>query len=95
MNAANARVRVVNVGTGVGAVNTFVNGALTVGALGTASASLYFELPAATYAVTFVDSTTAATLLDIPALPVAAGHTYTLFLIGSPGALTYVLTQDR
>jgi hypothetical protein len=95
MTAGNARVRVVNAGTGLGSVNTYINGALTVGALVSGAASLYFELPAAAYDLTFVDATSSGTVLDIPALALAAGHTYTVVLIGTPTAPAYVLTQDR
>jgi hypothetical chaperone protein len=56
--------------------------------------SLYFELPPATYTFTFVNPTTSAILLDVPGVTLAAGHTYSLFLIGPPGQLTTLLTQD-
>ena len=95
MTAGNARVRVVNAGTGMGSVNTYINGALTVGALVGGAASLYFELPAASYDLTFIDAASSGTVLDIPALALAAGHTYTVVLIGTPTAPAYVLTQDR
>jgi len=91
----NARVRVVNVGSDVGSVTTLVNGTLTVGALINGSPSLYFELPASTYLFSFVDSASSASLLDVPNVALAAGHTYTLFLIGPAGHLGYLLTQDR
>lgn len=90
-----ARLRVVNASNALGSVKTFVNGTLTVATLVSTTASLYFELPAASYTVTFVDATSSATTLDIPGLALAAGHTYTLFLIGAPGQAAYVLTQDR
>lgn len=93
--AGNARVRVVNAASGGGSVNTFVNGNLTVGALVAGSPSLYFELPAQTYTFSFVDSTSSSVLLDVPGVVLAAGHTYTLFLIGPPGQFTSLLTQDR
>jgi hypothetical protein len=91
----NARVRVINAGSDIGAVNLLVNGTLTVGSLPDGTASLYFELPPASYVASFVDPTTSATLLDIPALVLGAGHTYTLVLVGSAGQFSYVLAQDR
>lgn len=95
-NPANARVRVVNAGTGVGAITTFVDGTLTVGTLGNATTSLYFELSAGTHAISFLDPTSTATLLQVrPAPTLAAGHTYTLLLIGTADALSYLLIQDR
>ena len=95
MTPGNARVRVVNVGSDTGSVTTFVNGTLTVGALVNGSPSLYFELPASTYLFSFVDSASSTNLLDVPNVTLAAGHTYTLFLIGPAGHLTTLLTQDR
>jgi hypothetical protein len=93
--AGNARVRVVNAQSGGAGVTTFVNGGLAVGALTPGQASLYFELPAQTYTFGFVDSTSSAPLLDVPGVVLAAGHTYTLYLIGLPGQLTSLLTLDR
>jgi hypothetical protein len=90
-----ARVRIVNAGSDIGGVSTLVNGSLTVGALGAGATSLYFELPPTSYTFTFVDPTTSAVLLDVPGVALAAGHTYTLFLIGPPGQLTSLLTQDN
>jgi hypothetical protein len=95
MTAGNARVRVVNVRSDAGTVNTYVNGALTVGALSQASPSLYFELPAGSYLFSFTDAGTSAPLLDVPGVTLVADHTYTLFLIGPTGQLTTLLTTDR
>jgi hypothetical protein len=95
MTTGNARVRVVNAGTGLGAVGTYINGALAVGTLPVGSTSLYFELAPATYAVSFVDTASSGVVLAIPAVTLAANHTYTLLLIGTPTAPAYVLTQDR
>jgi len=94
MTAGNARLRVVNAGTGLGSASTFINGALAVGALPNGATSLYFELAPATYAVSFHDVASSGVILDIPAVTLAANHTYTLFLIGTPTAPAYVLTQD-
>jgi hypothetical protein len=90
----NARVRVVNVLSDTGIFETFVNGTLAVGTLGPGLPSLYFELPAASYAFAFVDPTTSATLLQ-DNVSVAAGHTYTVFLLGSSGAIRDLVTLDR
>lgn len=90
----NARIRVVNVSSDTTSFVTLINGSLAVGALGPASPSLYFELPAATYTVAFADPTTSATLLQ-DSLTVAAGHTYTVFVMGTAGALRDLVTQDR
>ena len=95
MTAGNARLRVVNGGTGLGSASTYINGALAVGTLPNGATSLYFELAPATYAVSFVDVASSGIILNIPAVTLAANHTYTLVLVGTPTAPTYVLTQDR
>jgi hypothetical protein len=76
-------------------VITLLNGALVVGALASGQPSLYFELPPAAYNFTFADATSQAPLLTVPDVVVSANHTYTLFLLGPPGQLTFLLTQDR
>jgi hypothetical protein len=91
----NARVRVVNAGSGTGNVSTLLNGSLAVGALASGLSSLYFEVAAASYDFTFVDPTSQAVLLSVPGVALGANHTYTLFLVGQPGQLTSLLTQDR
>jgi hypothetical protein len=91
----NARLRVVNLESGGTGVITLLNGALVVGALASGQPSLYFELPPAAYNFTFADATSQAPLLTVPDVVVSANHTYTLFLLGPPGQLTFLLTQDR
>jgi hypothetical protein len=91
----NARLRVVNVESASSSVTTLLNGSLIVGALSTGQPSLYFELPPASYNFTFVDATTQAPVLNANNVVLGADHTYTLFLLGPPGQLTYLLTQDR
>jgi hypothetical protein len=95
MTTGDARVRVMNATTGGTTFNTLVNGTLTVGTLANASPSLYFELPPASYAFDFIDPTSSANLLSLPNVVLAAGHTYTIFVIGPPGQLTGLITQDR
>ena len=91
----NARIRVVNATSAGATFNTLVNGALTVATLANAATSLYFELPAASYTFDFVDPTSSANLLSVPNVAFAAGHTYTIFVMGAPGQLTSLITQDR
>ena len=76
-------------------ITTFVNGSLVVGALAPGNSSVFFELPAQTYTFGFVDATTSADLLDVPGVVLAAGHTYTIYLIGPAGQLGSLVTQDR
>jgi hypothetical protein len=95
MVAGNARVRVVNVNSAGVKVNTYVNGSLVVGALTPGNSSLYFELPAQTYTFGFVDATSNTDVLDVPGIVLAAGHTYTIYLIGPSGQFSTAITQDR
>jgi len=90
----NARIRVVNLRSDAGSFETFVNGTLVVGTLAPELPSLYFELPAATYTFAFVDPSTSATVLQ-ESINVAAGHTYSVFVMGTSDALRDVVTLDR
>ena len=89
-----ARVRFVNVATNLGAVDVLVNFAKRVSNLGTNAASSYIELPEDTYAINFDLAGTTTVVLSIPAVSVTAPRTYTLYLVGASGSLTYVLTRD-
>jgi len=92
--AGNARLRVINVAPGVGAVDVLVNFAKRVSALATNTASSYFELAEDTYTIDFNLAGTTTNVLNLPAVAVTAGRTYTLYLMGTPGALAGILTRD-
>ena len=89
-----ARVRFVNVASGVGAVDVLVNFARRVSALGTNSASGYLELVEDTYAINFDSAGTTNVLLSMPSVSVNAGRSYTLYLVGTATQLAGVLTRD-
>ncbi|HEY2818856.1 MAG TPA: DUF4397 domain-containing protein [Casimicrobiaceae bacterium] len=89
-----ARVRFVNVATNLGAVDVLVNFSKRVSNLGPNAASSYIELPEDTYAINFDLAGTTTVVLTIPAVSVTAARTYTLYLVGASGSLTYVLTRD-
>ena len=89
-----ARVRFVNVAPGVGAVDVLVNFAKRASNLATNSASSYVELPEDTYAINFDLAGTTTVVLSMPAVAVTAGHTYTLYLVGTTGQLSGLLTRD-
>jgi len=95
MVAGNARVRVLNANSAGKSVTTFVNGSLVVGALSPGNSSVYFELPAQTYTFGFVDATTSTDVLDVPGVVLAAGHTYTIYLLGPAAQFSSLITQDR
>jgi hypothetical protein len=90
----NARIRVVNTLSDTGSFQTFVNGTLAVGTEGPAQPSLYFELPAASYAFAFIDPATSTPLLQ-DTISVEAGHTYTVFVMGTSGAVRDLVMLDR
>jgi hypothetical protein len=92
----NARMRVINVAPGLGAVDVLVNFATKVSALATNAASSYFELPADTYTINFDLAGTTTVVLSLPAVDLTqgAGRTYTLYLMGQPNTLAGILTRD-
>ena len=89
-----ARMRVVNVAPGLGAVDVLINFAKRVAALNTNAASSYVELVEDTYTINFDLADTTTIVLNLPSVSVTAGRTYTLYLMGTPGALAGVLTRD-
>jgi hypothetical protein len=88
-----ARMRVVNVAPGLGAVDVLINFAKRVSGLATNAASGYIELVEDTYTVNFDLADTTTVVLSLP-VAVTAGRTYTLYLMGTTGALAGVLTRD-
>jgi hypothetical protein len=92
----NARMRVVNVAPGLGAVDVLVNFATKVSNLATNAASSYFELPADTYTINFDLTGTTTVVLSMPSVDLTsgAGRTYSLYLMGTPNALAGILTRD-
>ncbi|MEO5763883.1 MAG: DUF4397 domain-containing protein, partial [Casimicrobiaceae bacterium] len=89
-----ARVRFVNVTSGVGPVDVYVNFALRVGNVPVNASSGYGEFAENTYQVTFNVAGTTTLLLNLPAVAVTAGRTYTLYLVGTPGNLAGALLRD-
>jgi len=89
-----ARLRFVNVAVGLGAVDVYVNFAPKVAALATNAASGYQEFVEDTYAINFDLAGTTNVVLNLPAVSLSASHTYTLYLVGTPGSLAGVLTRD-
>jgi len=89
-----ARVRFVNVAPNVGPVDVYVNFAQRVANIPTNASSGYIEFAENTYTVTFNVAGTTTLLLNLPAVAVTAGRTYTLYLMGTPGNLTGALLRD-
>ncbi|MEO5763884.1 MAG: DUF4397 domain-containing protein [Casimicrobiaceae bacterium] len=93
-SAGRARVRFVNVAPALGAVDVYVNFAPRVTALATNTASGYTEYVDDTYAINFDLAGTTNVVLSLPSVALAAGRTYTIYLVGTPGALAAVVTAD-
>ena len=93
-SAGRARVRFVNVAPNLGPVDVYVNFAPKVSALASNAASTYLELNEDTYTVNFDLAGTTNVVLNLPAVAVTAGRTYTLYLVGTSGSLAGVLTAD-
>jgi hypothetical protein len=95
-SVGNARMRVINVAPGLGAVDVLVNFATKVSALATNAASSYFELPADTYTINFDLAGTTTIVLSLPSVDLTqgSGRTYTLYLMGTPNTLAGILTRD-
>ena len=89
-----ARVRFVNVAVNVGPVDVYVNFVPRAAGVATNAASGYVELVQNAYAVTFDIAGTTTLLLNLPAVAVTAGQTYTLYFVGTSGALAGVLTRN-
>jgi len=93
--AANgARVRFVTVASNLGAVDVLVNFALKVAGLGTNAASSYVAFTQDVYSINFDLAGTTNVVLSMPAVEFDAGHTYTLYLVGTGNQLAGVLTRD-
>jgi hypothetical protein len=89
-----ARIRFVNVAPNVGPVDVYVNFAPQASGVATNAASGYVALAENTYAITFDVAGTTTLLLNLPAIALTSGRTYTLYLVGTSGALAGVLTRD-
>jgi hypothetical protein len=89
-----ARVRFVNVASEVGPVDVYVNFAQRASNVAPNSSTGYQELTDGTYTVTFNVAGTTTLLLNLPAVSVTAGRTYSLYLVGTPGSLSGALLRD-
>ncbi len=91
----NARVRFVNVAPDVAATDVLVNFAKQVVGLPLNTASSYRELAENTYAISFQLTGTQTSLVNLPAVALTAGRTYSLYLVGASGSYGGTLTADR
>jgi hypothetical protein len=88
------RVRFVNVATDVGAVDVLVNFAKKVSNLSALAPSDYVALVFDTYAINFDLAGTTTLVLSLPAVALTTGQNYTLYLVGTSGSYSGVLTRD-
>jgi hypothetical protein len=92
--AGSARVRFVNAAANTGPVDIYVNFAPRATNVAPNTSSGYIEFVENTYTVTFNVAGTTTLLLNLPAVAVTAGRTYTLYLVGTPGSLAGPLLRD-
>ena len=88
-----ARIRFVNAGSDIGPVDILVNFAKAFTGVPNASATTYAEELEDTYTITFVIAGTTTDLLSMP-VAVTAGRTYSMYLVGTAGQYTAILTRD-
>ena len=93
-SVGSARLRFVNVASNVGPVDVYVNFAQRASNVAPNTSSGYQEFVDGTYTVTFNVAGTTTLLLNLPAVAVTAGRTYTLYLVGTPGSLSGALLRD-
>ena len=93
--AGTARLRFVNVAANLGPVDVLVNFARKVASLPTNAGSAYIEFPEDAYTIDFTAAGTAMSLLTLQGVSVTAAHTYTLYLVGTSGQLSALLTRDN
>lgn len=91
----NARVRFVNASPNVGPIDVNVNFARRVANLSTGAASSYIQLTQDTYAINFDIAGTTTVLLSLPSVPLTAGYTYSIYLVGSANQLASIQTRDN
>ena len=91
----NARVRFVNASPDVGPIDVNVNFARRVANLGTGTASSYIQLTQDTYAINFDIAGTTTVVLSLPSVPLTAGYTYTIYLVGAANSLGSIQTRDN
>jgi hypothetical protein len=92
--AGTARIRFVNAAPNLGPVDVLVNFARKVASLSTNAGSSYIEFPEDTYTIDFTVAGTATSLLTLQGVSLTAARTYTLYLVGTSGQLTGLLTRD-
>ena len=98
--AVRARVRFVNSSTDVTALDVFVNFSRQVTSLVMNSASSGIEFDAdptlgTGYEIDFNISGSTQPSLSLPSVTLLGGHTYSIYVVGSRGALSAVVTQDN
>jgi len=89
-----ARVRFINAAPNAGPMDIAVTSTSVVTGLASPTASPYISVNQNTVTFTFTDSTTGATLLTLPNIVLTSPQTYSIYVIGTAGALTGVVTRD-
>jgi hypothetical protein len=90
----NTKVRLVNAAIGIGPVDVVINDVKQVSALAADSASPYLEIASGTYTIAFVDTATGTVVASTSGASLSDSSTNTVFLAGTAGALSILLSQD-
>src|SRR4029434_7529934 len=94
----NAQVRFVNVSPDLASLDVYANGTLAASGLLQNSASGYALLTAVaggtSYQFDFDPSGTTTPVLTLPAVTLAAGNVYTIYIMGPASALRGIVVQD-
>jgi hypothetical protein len=89
-----ARLRFVNAGSDVGAVDILVNFANVFSNVAPNAASTYVEELEDSFTITFDRAGTTSEILTVPSVALTAGRTYTMYLVGKAGQYGTILTRD-
>ena len=97
--AGRARIRFVNTSADFASLDVYVNFSKQVSSLVTNSASSYIEVTAdatigTSYEFDFNTAGTVTPVLKLPGVSIIAGHTYTVYVVGSAAAPLGVVAKD-
>jgi hypothetical protein len=89
-----AAVRFINASPNSAPFDVFAGQAQLASAVGAYTASSYVQLLSAVYELTFKDSATGATILTLSDNALAAQQTFSVYVVGPPGAVAGLVTAD-
>jgi hypothetical protein len=91
----NSALRFVNASAGSNAVNVAVSGTQVASNVAFAKASAYVQGTAGTVSITFTDAVTGNVVAALQSVTLVAGQTSSVYLVGTQGSQSLVVTQDN